>query len=161
MCQVSHVTCHVSFATYHHHLSHVTCHMSLMPTATVTDPPPANSPTMHCKPINELQRPKNMLFCETNFYHFRKNLANSDSTFYKFLIKKRWCKNNCNFWTNHENLQKILIKWIFFSLNTETLSVWAQSMINREGTHTQTDRQTDITTARLNRIGRGLIQWKT
>ncbi len=35
---MSHVTCH---------MSHVTCHLSPMPTATATDPPPANSPTMH------------------------------------------------------------------------------------------------------------------
>ena len=28
-------------------LSSVTCHMSVTPTATATDPPPANSPTMH------------------------------------------------------------------------------------------------------------------
>ena len=37
---MSSVTCHVLHATYH---------MSLIPTATVTNPPPANSPTMHSR----------------------------------------------------------------------------------------------------------------
>ena len=31
------------------HLSPVTFHMSLNPTTTATDPPPANSPTMHSR----------------------------------------------------------------------------------------------------------------
>ena len=38
MCQASRVTCHKSC---------VACHLSLLPTATATDPPPADSPTMH------------------------------------------------------------------------------------------------------------------
>ena len=29
------------------HMSPVSCHLSLTPTVTATDPPPANSPTMH------------------------------------------------------------------------------------------------------------------
>ena len=37
--------CHVSHFPVH--LLHVNCHLSLTPTATATDPPPANSPTMH------------------------------------------------------------------------------------------------------------------
>ena len=37
-CQVSDVRCQVSLGT---------CHLSLTLTATDTDPPPANSPTMH------------------------------------------------------------------------------------------------------------------
>ena len=40
-------------STYHKNVmrqvSGVTCHMSLRPTATATDPPPANSPTMHSR----------------------------------------------------------------------------------------------------------------
>ena len=40
MCQVSGVTCHVLCIN-------VLCHMSLNPTATATDPRPANSPIMH------------------------------------------------------------------------------------------------------------------
>ena len=38
--QVSHVMCH---------MLHVTCHMSIAATATATDPPPANSPTLHSR----------------------------------------------------------------------------------------------------------------
>ena len=39
-CEVSGARCQVS---------HVKCHMSLTPTATATDPPPANSPTRHIR----------------------------------------------------------------------------------------------------------------
>ena len=54
MCQVSHVMCHMSHLTPYVscaacHVSHVTCHMLLTPTATATDPPPDNYPTMHSK----------------------------------------------------------------------------------------------------------------
>ena len=47
-CDISHVMCHSARFMPHCHVSHVTCqcHLSLTPTATVTDPPPANSPTM-------------------------------------------------------------------------------------------------------------------
>ena len=58
-CHVSCVICHVSYIMCHMscvicHMSHVACHLSpdtchliLTPTATATDPPPANSATMH------------------------------------------------------------------------------------------------------------------
>ena len=39
-CQVSRIRCHVS---------HVTCHMLITPTATATDPPPANFSTMQSR----------------------------------------------------------------------------------------------------------------
>ena len=39
-CHMSHFTCHGSSATYH--LFPITFHLSLTPTATATDPPPAN-----------------------------------------------------------------------------------------------------------------------
>ena len=57
-CHVSHIMCYMSWFTYHvshvrRHMSHVafhtlyvTCHSSLMPTATATDPYPANSSLM-------------------------------------------------------------------------------------------------------------------
>ena len=32
-------------------MSRVKCHLSLTPTATVTDPPPDNFPTMHGRPV--------------------------------------------------------------------------------------------------------------
>ena len=41
------VTCHMLHVTCH--MSRVTCHLSLRPTATATDPPSANSPTMHSR----------------------------------------------------------------------------------------------------------------
>ena len=44
-CQVSGVRCQASGVRCH--ISHVTCHFSLTPTATVTDPLPANTPTIH------------------------------------------------------------------------------------------------------------------
>ena len=44
MCHVSCVTCCVS---------PVTCHMSLMPTATFTDPPPANFPNIHIRLVSK------------------------------------------------------------------------------------------------------------
>ena len=52
-CQVSHVMCHVSRAT---------CHMSLTPTATDTYPSPANSPTMHSRMVQKVQKIK-LFFC--------------------------------------------------------------------------------------------------
>ena len=57
-CQESGVTCHVSYITCH--LSHVTCYMFLTPTATATDPFPANSPTLHS--ITVCKDPKINLF---------------------------------------------------------------------------------------------------
>ena len=33
------------------YMSHVTSHMKLTPTTTATDPPPANSSTMHCRMV--------------------------------------------------------------------------------------------------------------
>ena len=45
--QVSGVRCHVLCVTCC--MSPVTCHMSLTQTATATDPPPANSPSMHSR----------------------------------------------------------------------------------------------------------------
>ena len=35
------------------HMSDVTCHLLLTPTATATDPPPANSPTMHSRLVHQ------------------------------------------------------------------------------------------------------------
>ena len=63
ICHVSFVICHVSHITYPlsrvtSHLSPVTCHMPPVPchlspvtkpTATATDPPPANSPVMYSR----------------------------------------------------------------------------------------------------------------
>ena len=52
---VSCVTCHVSCVTCH--MSHIPCHLSpftiLTPTATTTDPPPANSPAMHNRLVHK------------------------------------------------------------------------------------------------------------
>ena len=36
-------------------LPHVAFHMSLTPTATATDPPPANSPTIHSRMVHKDQ----------------------------------------------------------------------------------------------------------
>ena len=54
MCHVSSVTCHLSrvmcqVSQVLCHMLRVTCHFSLTPTATATDPPAANSPTMHSR----------------------------------------------------------------------------------------------------------------
>ena len=38
---------HMSCVTCH--MLRVTCHLSVTPTATATDAPPANFPTMHCR----------------------------------------------------------------------------------------------------------------
>ena len=46
-CQVTRVMCHVSYITFH--VSCVACHLSITPTASATDPPPANSPNMHSR----------------------------------------------------------------------------------------------------------------
>ena len=51
-CEMSCVKCRVS---------HVTCHMLLTPTARATDPPHANSPTMHSRMVCEY--PKINFFC--------------------------------------------------------------------------------------------------
>ena len=43
-----------------YHGLHVTCltyHLALMPTATATDPPPANSPTMHGRLSRKTKKP--------------------------------------------------------------------------------------------------------
>ena len=48
-CHVSHVTCQMSHVKCC--MPHVTCHMSLTPTAIATDPPPANSPTLHSRMV--------------------------------------------------------------------------------------------------------------
>ena len=45
MCHVSVVVCQVSCVTCH--MSAVSCQLSLNATATSTDPPPSNSPTMY------------------------------------------------------------------------------------------------------------------
>ena len=50
-CHVSRITCHVSCVMLL--VSHVTCHLSLTPTATATDPPPANSPIMHSRLVGK------------------------------------------------------------------------------------------------------------
>ena len=62
--QVSHFTCNVSCTMYH--VTHVACrrspvicHLSLMPKATATDPPPANSPTMHSRMVGKDQKNQN------------------------------------------------------------------------------------------------------
>ena len=49
MCHLSFVICHVSHVTCH--MIHVACHLSLTPTTTATDPPPANSPTIHSRRV--------------------------------------------------------------------------------------------------------------
>ena len=51
---MSHVTFHMSHVTCR--MLRVTCHLSLTPTATATDPSPANSPIMHSR-----------LVCQPNF----------------------------------------------------------------------------------------------
>ena len=56
MCRVSRAMCHVSRVVCH--LSPVTCHLSLTPTATDTDPPPANSPIMHSRLVAKTQKTK-------------------------------------------------------------------------------------------------------
>ena len=58
MCHVSLVMCHVSFVACH--VSRVTYHVSLTPTATATDPPPANSPIMHTKLLCKDPKPQKM-----------------------------------------------------------------------------------------------------
>ena len=63
-CVVSHMSC----ATCH--VSNVACHLSLTPTATATDPHPANSPSMHsrlvCKDPKKSQDKNHSVFHKTN-----------------------------------------------------------------------------------------------
>ena len=61
---MSHTTCNVSCTMYP--VTHVAfcrspviCHLSLMPKATATDPPPANSPTMHSRMVGKDQKNQN------------------------------------------------------------------------------------------------------
>ena len=54
---MSHITYHMSPVTCH--VSHVTCHMLLMPTATATDPPRANSPTVLSRVVGKYPKKKN------------------------------------------------------------------------------------------------------
>ena len=61
-CQASHITCHMSCVMCHFSrftccMSPGTCQMSLTPTATATEPPPANSPTMDCRLVRKDQKP--------------------------------------------------------------------------------------------------------
>ena len=49
-CHVSHVMCHMSRVTYY---------LSITPTATATDPPPANSTIMHSSLFTKSPKPKN------------------------------------------------------------------------------------------------------
>ena len=55
-------------------LSPVTCHMSLMPTATATDSPAANSPTIHkwlvCKDQKNSECQKSSILTEKNIFQF-------------------------------------------------------------------------------------------
>ena len=57
-CHVSGVKCHVST---------VTCHLSPTPTATSTDPPPANSPIMHSRLVSK----------EPIFFFYQQKYGNS------------------------------------------------------------------------------------
>ena len=54
MCYMSRVTYHMSHVACH--LSPVICHLSLAPTATATDPPPANSPIIHSRLARKIQK---------------------------------------------------------------------------------------------------------
>ena len=61
---IPHLTCNVSCTMYHGipvacRRSPVICHLSLMPKATATDPPPANSPTMHSRMVGKDQKNQN------------------------------------------------------------------------------------------------------
>ena len=58
ICNVSCVLCHVSCSCVTCCVSPVTCHLSLMRTSTATDPPPANSPTMHSTLFAKTQKPR-------------------------------------------------------------------------------------------------------
>ena len=49
MCHMSCVTCHITCVMCP--VLHVTCHLSLTPKATATEPPPANSASMHIRPV--------------------------------------------------------------------------------------------------------------
>ena len=51
MCQMSGVRCHLSLVTCC--VLPVTCHLPLMPTATATIPPTANSPTIHSRLVRK------------------------------------------------------------------------------------------------------------
>ena len=62
MCHVSGVRCQVSHVL--NCLSPVTCHMPLMPTATATDPTPANSPTKHSRLVRKDREKLNNFFSE-------------------------------------------------------------------------------------------------
>ena len=54
---LSPVICHPSPVTFQ--LSAVICHLSPTATATATDPPPANSPTMNSRLVCQKLKPKN------------------------------------------------------------------------------------------------------
>ena len=53
-CHVSNIMCHVSSVICY--MTHVICHLS--PTGTTTDPPPANSTTMHSGLVRQKPNPE-------------------------------------------------------------------------------------------------------
>ena len=89
-CQVSPVKCQVSSVRCRK--SAVSCQLSVTPTATATDPTPANSPIMHSRLVAKTQPPKKF---KTQQIIFRKKIYiqrcanNSDTPFdQKFPVRR-------------------------------------------------------------------------
>ena len=103
MCNLSHVTSHISG---------ITCHLSPTAIATATNLSPASSPTMHSRLVSQK---------------------------IEFILKKIQLSKNCT------NLQKIILN---FEIWPEVSSPCGSGCHRRGQTD---DKQTDITTYRLNR----------
>ena len=101
--QVSHLTCNVSCTMYH--VTHVACcrspvicHLSLMPKATDTDPPPANSPNMNSRITSEskLQRCRDIATYRLNRPQGRtalSTLSSTDSVICKQIPRPYQCRS--------------------------------------------------------------------
>ena len=72
---------HVVCVTYHMslvicHIKCFACHLSLMPSATATDPPPANSPTMHSRLVWKYpKKAQNISKCRKSLKQWQLNFS--------------------------------------------------------------------------------------
>ena len=130
MYKVTHVVCR---------RSPVTCHLSLMPKATATDPPPANSPAMHRrmvgkdqkmfnKNINKKDKEKNML----NSKCLDQGLRKQQKVISPPLTKVT--KFVCGFWNFFGAIKiwslKINTRWIIKKIGEQWAMKWGINFSN-------------------------------
>ena len=117
------VACFVTLVTCHQ--SCVSCNLSSMPTATATDPPPANSPTMH----NRLLTKTDIFVLENQPIYPRSNFSSSKSILFFFKPSN----------------QKGFLSFAILAIHSLTKSSSPQGSGSRpmaQTTHRQTDRRT-------------------